>query len=152
MDHTEDRFLLEDLNTQRYILTLYSFWIVVPDALSSMSMMILFIIFIGILPPYMEIFKVFEPHLGMTFKILRLMIRRLLNAFAIDSRLRATLKYRFAADQPRPSMFDHLPAMESRCSLSPTSSTYQSPRGCTLCLVLLSCALHPSSLIPCPSS
>ncbi len=35
-------------------------------------MMHIFITIIGILPPPMEIFKVFDPYLGMTLKILRL--------------------------------------------------------------------------------
>ena len=37
-----------------------------------MMMMHIIIIFIGILPPYIEIFKVLDPHLGMTLEILRL--------------------------------------------------------------------------------
>jgi hypothetical protein len=37
-----------------------------------MQMMHIFITIIGILPPPMEIFKVFDPHLGMTLGILRL--------------------------------------------------------------------------------
>ena len=36
-----------------------------------MMMMHIIIIFIGILPPYIEIFKVLNPHLGMTLETLR---------------------------------------------------------------------------------
>jgi hypothetical protein len=37
-----------------------------------MLMINIIIILIRILPPYIEIFKVLDPHLGMTFEILRL--------------------------------------------------------------------------------
>ncbi len=37
-----------------------------------MMMMHIIITFIGILPPYIEIFKVLDPYLGMTFETLRL--------------------------------------------------------------------------------
>jgi hypothetical protein len=54
-------------------------WLQRKRALGCIRMMNTFIIFIRILPPQVEIYKVFEPYLGINFGILRCSIRAVLH-------------------------------------------------------------------------